>query len=338
MADMADISVIVCTHNPRPEYLRRVLDALNAQTLPKEEWELLFIDNASDLPLAEAWAISWHPLARHFREDRLGLTPARLRGIAESRGDFLVFVDDDNVLAPNYLQAARNLMMEHSHLGVIGAGVLEPEFAVKPTSELVSHLGYLALRRAPRDLWSTNTDDLTCVPWGAGLCVRRQVADSYRQLAQRLDMTELLDRRGDRLFGDGDVAFSWASAAAGRGFGVSCALHVTHLISADRLTQQYFLRLAHDSNFSSGVLQYLRAGIPPGDSHSRVERWVRLILHGIRRGLFSMRFNQAALAGTDAAKRFIEERCLRPVAGAISPREATKRTNDDARNGLPDHE
>ena len=147
-----DISVIICAHNPRPDYLRRMLDALNAQTLEKREWELLLIDNASDTPLADAWGLSWHPRARHVREDELGLTPARLRGMRESRGDVLVYVDDDNILAPDYLQTARTLMMEHPHLGVIGAGIIEPEFEAQPPPELVSHLGYLALRRVSGDL------------------------------------------------------------------------------------------------------------------------------------------------------------------------------------------
>ena len=95
---MPAIAVIICTHNPRPDYLTRVLDALKAQTLPKEEWELLLVDNASTERLAETWELSWHPRARQIREDELGLTPARLRGIRESGGDCLVFVDDDNVL------------------------------------------------------------------------------------------------------------------------------------------------------------------------------------------------------------------------------------------------
>src|SRR3989337_147732 len=100
---MFDLSVIICTHNPRPDYLRRALDALKAQTLPLEQWELLFIDNASRERLADLWDISWHPHARHVRESELGLTPARLRGIQESRGEVLVFIDDDNVLASDFL-------------------------------------------------------------------------------------------------------------------------------------------------------------------------------------------------------------------------------------------
>src|ERR1700722_2249773 len=102
---MFAVSVIICSHNPRENYLRRVLDALRAQTLPAQEWELLLVDNASTEPLAGRFDLSWHPNARHVREEKTGLTPARLRGIAEANGELLVFVDDDNVLRSDYLQA-----------------------------------------------------------------------------------------------------------------------------------------------------------------------------------------------------------------------------------------
>ena len=305
-----DISVIICTHNPRPDQLQRVLDSLDSQTLNKQDWELLLIDNANEAPLAERFKLSWHPRARHCREDELGLTPARLRGIRETCSDVLVYVDDDNALSPDYLRVARTLLMEHSHLGVIGAGNIELEFASEPPPKLISYVGYITSRHVSRDLWSTNTEDLTCVPWGAGLCVRRQVADSYEQLVRRFNVIEIVDRRGGRLFGNGDIAFSWAATAAGQGFGVFPSLHLIHLIAADRLTVRYFLRLAHDSHLSAGVLNYLRTGVLPGEHHNFVERWVRLILHGIRRGLFPFRFKCATYAGMDSARQFIDRRGL----------------------------
>jgi hypothetical protein len=91
------------------------------------------------------------------------------------------------------------------------------------------------------------------------------------------------------------------------------SLQVSHLISANRLNQRYFLRLVHDRNFSAGVLHYLRAGIPPGDSYSGSERYLRMILHGIKNGLFSMRVRWAASRGCDEAKHFILERRLQPL-------------------------
>src|SRR6202034_2788555 len=99
---MLDVSVIICSLNPRPEYLRRVLESLRAQTLPPDRWELVLVDNASREPLAGRWDLSWHPHGRHAREEELGLTPARLKGIAECRGEIVVFADDDNILAADF--------------------------------------------------------------------------------------------------------------------------------------------------------------------------------------------------------------------------------------------
>src|SRR5580698_4641162 len=117
---MLPVSVIICSHNPREDYLRRVLDALKAQTLPAKDWELLLVDNASKEPLAGRFNLSWHPNARHVREDKTGLTHARLCGIAEAKGDLLVFVDDDNVLRSDYLQACLKLSAARPDIGAFG--------------------------------------------------------------------------------------------------------------------------------------------------------------------------------------------------------------------------
>ena len=126
---MTDLSVIICTDNPRLHYLRRVLDALRAQTLPLEQWELLLVDNASSEPLAARVDLTWHPLASHLREPALGLTPARLRGMSAARAPVLVFVDDDNVLQREYLANARIIATEYPQLGAgaeYSSGIREP--------------------------------------------------------------------------------------------------------------------------------------------------------------------------------------------------------------------
>src|ERR1700758_5251153 len=92
------LSVVICTHNPRPGYFAKCVEALRSQTLALSSWELVIVDNLSDTPLANCMDLAWHPEARVVREETLGLTPARLRGIRESQGKLLVFVDDDNVL------------------------------------------------------------------------------------------------------------------------------------------------------------------------------------------------------------------------------------------------
>ena len=49
------ITVIICSHNPNIEFLNRAIDALKIQTLPKNDWELLLVDNASKNPLREIY-------------------------------------------------------------------------------------------------------------------------------------------------------------------------------------------------------------------------------------------------------------------------------------------
>ena len=124
---MIELSVIICTYNPRRDYLQRVLDSLRDQSFSKDRWELLLVDNGSQKVLAEDWDLTWHPNARHIREARLGLTFARVRGFRESIGKIIVYVDDDNVLESNYLRYARQVLTEDPSLGACG-GKLIGEF------------------------------------------------------------------------------------------------------------------------------------------------------------------------------------------------------------------
>ena len=111
---------------PAPRY--RVT---SAQSLPRHLWESLVIDNASAEPLFRTLDIGWHPGGRHLTEGRLGLTYARLRGIEASRGEILVFIDDDNVLNPDYLEVAYWIGLKWPMLGA-WSGPIDPECETEP--------------------------------------------------------------------------------------------------------------------------------------------------------------------------------------------------------------
>ena len=63
------ISVVICTHNPRADFITRALGALREQTFPKDKWELIVVDNASDENVASRFLIDWHPTVQHVREN-----------------------------------------------------------------------------------------------------------------------------------------------------------------------------------------------------------------------------------------------------------------------------
>lgn len=300
---LTDISVIICTHNPRRDYLKRVFDALDRQTLPKTNWELLLVDNASKESVAAVYDLSWHPRARHVREDNLGLTPSRLQGIREACGNLLIFVDDDNVLAPDFLEQCRALHEQHSHIAVFGAGRLVPEFEVEPSEELRPLLRLLSLRQVARPRWSNNPTDYESIPWGAGLCVNRAVSTLYMQFVSRFDLAPVLDRKGTDLFAGGDDLVSWVASSAGWGFGIFPQLQVTHLIAEKRLNRQYFLKLIHDHAFSNSVLHFRLEGTKP--PRLGWTRYAHFLLHGVKNGLFSMRCQWAESCGQHLAWQFI---------------------------------
>jgi glycosyltransferase involved in cell wall biosynthesis len=254
------VSVIICTHNPRSEYLIRVLDALKHQSLSLNEWELLLIDNASQSILAESVELSWHPHYRHIREEALGLTHARLRGIAEAQANILVFVDDDNILDSDYLTNVLKIDKEYPCLGAWGCGQSIPEFEVPPPDWAEPYLPKLALKNLDKDKWSNIWPGET-TPCGAGLVIRKEVGKKYAELLSHNPDRKKLDRTGNLLLGGGDLDLAATAVDIGLGTGQFVCLKLIHLIPASRLELNYLLNLVESGTYSKVLLEHFRKGI-----------------------------------------------------------------------------
>jgi glycosyltransferase involved in cell wall biosynthesis len=101
-----DISIIVCTQN-RAALLRGALASLaNLATDDRFTYEIVVIDNGStdDTPAAIAEAACKSNAAfRGIVEPERGIVPARNRGLAEARGRWIAFFDDDQLAHPRWL-------------------------------------------------------------------------------------------------------------------------------------------------------------------------------------------------------------------------------------------
>jgi glycosyltransferase involved in cell wall biosynthesis len=247
------IGVIICTHNARPDYFVRCLAALRSQTHPVGVWDLLIVDNLSDQPVASRIDLSWHPNARVTCESTLGLTPARLRGIRQSRADLLVFVDDDNVLAPDYLERAVGIANEYPFLGA-WSGQCLPEFDCAPPEWTRRYWGNLCIREFGADVWSNLPLLPETMPCGAGLCVRRHVATHYLKLFDLGVRSIILDRVGTSLVSGGDNDLAACACDLNLGVGLFCALKLVHLIPPERLTEKYLCKLVEGIEYSGTIL------------------------------------------------------------------------------------
>ena len=101
------ISVVI-PHLNQPDHLGRCLASLAAGE--RQPDEIVVVDNGShEMPEAICTA---HPGVRLFREETPGPGPARNRGIAETTGDILAFIDADCLADPAWLTEAHAAMAD----------------------------------------------------------------------------------------------------------------------------------------------------------------------------------------------------------------------------------
>jgi hypothetical protein len=255
-------SVIICTHNPRHDYLKRCLAALEHQTLPKDQWELIIVDNASASESVPPRSLTWHPRTRILSEPKLGLTPARLCGIRAAKGDLLVFVDDDNVLDPDFLEITLRIGRERPFLGS-WSGQCRPEFEQPPPEWTRRYWGNLVIRQFEQDVWSNLPRLPDTMPCGAGLCVRRSAALHYVFLHESGKRSFQFDRTGSSLLSGGDNDLAACACDIGLGVGLFSSLRLTHLIPAARLTEAYLIQLLEGIALTATILDWERGVAPP---------------------------------------------------------------------------
>ncbi|MBD1855424.1 glycosyltransferase [Leptolyngbya boryana CZ1] len=269
---MSLISVVICTHNPREQYLQRVLDALQRQTLPLTDWELLIIDNASQIPLSSTWNLSWHPLGRIIREKKTGLTAARLCGYQAAKSEVLVFVDDDNVLEPDYLAQVHQIFQQYPGLGAIG-GKSIPDFEIAPESWMVEFYKMLALRDFGEQSLISQAFDSEgpnaypdFAPAGIGLAIRQSAFQIYAERVLTDQQRLSFGRTGQQLTSGEDNDIVLTILEQGWQVGYFPELKIIHIIAASRLNKEYLARLNYASTRS--WVQVLRV--------HRIEAWQRI--------------------------------------------------------------
>jgi len=292
------LSVLICAHNPRMDYLERVLEALKEQDLPCSEWELLLVDNASHTPLAGSCYLFWHPHARCVVETEVGLTSARLRAIREAQGEILVFVDDDNVLERDYLSECTRIGEDYPYLGAWG-GQQFHEFEGGEPQETWKRDFWMP-PKLEKEIWSNNYDR-KAVPAGAGICIRRVVVRRYAELAAAHPLRSELGRKGTRLNSSEDIDMAFMACDMGLGTGRFPSLRLVHLIPRERVTDDYLFRLIESISYSETILIALRQGIPA--KRCRVDRLVdfykRLRMSKVQRSM--------ARAVADGRKRALSD-------------------------------
>ena len=265
-ADDLDLTVLVCTHN-NAGMLDAALESVAAQVLPDTaRWEALVVDNASTDATQDVigrWAASDRiPLIRRVNEPRLGISHARRRGLRESRGRLVGFVDDDCLLAPDWAAQVLRFAETHPQAGSFGGrNELLWQEPPTPVAELYGEslarqdLGSIQ-RRMPVSGWR--------MPVGAGLVVRREavIGSGWMDLG-------VLRARHPRSLGAGeDAEISLRILRAGWQVWYAPGPRLRHVITPDRMTLPYLRRLHRGFGRAEVFLRIL--ALPP-QRHPRLD-------------------------------------------------------------------
>lgn len=275
------ISVVIPTHNPKPDLLPGLFHALAAQTLASGRWELVVVDNAS-IP---ALAPDFSPLTRLgipcrlVQESKPGLTHARLAGFAAAVHSLIVLLDDDNLPRSDFLSRCLEFAVAHPEVGVFGGRSL-PRYETPPPPWFASTglgLGCRDLGNQPIFGRATPRPETypRCAPIGAGMVLRREISRRYTEHVAACP-DALTDRQGGNLSSGGDCEIVLVALFSGSDVAYAPDLILDHLISASRLEPHYLAKLNRASS-RSWVLLLERFGMNPWPAISPITLPARLL-------------------------------------------------------------
>lgn len=244
-----ELSIIISTYN-NAQSLLRTLRSVAEQEYDKSRWECVVVNNAStdNTQTVVEEFIARHPKLniRIVKEEQQGLSFARNRGISESKGLILVFIDDDETINKEFVSAYLDLFNNHG--AFVGAGVVRacydsarPKWMSYYTEKMIANPIYLGNKVV------TITSSIT--PAGGNMAFNREIFSLYG------GFNTSLGRKGSELLGgeENDV-FGRIRSLGERIFYTPNAI-VYHHIADSKLTPEYFDKLS----YGVGVSKRLRA-------------------------------------------------------------------------------
>ncbi|MFZ5947113.1 MAG: glycosyltransferase [Stygiobacter sp.] len=244
-----EISVIICTYNPKETYINQAIDAILNQDFPKGKWEFFIVDNNSSFKVADIKKIKENNI-KVIEETTPGLTAARECGARNANGDIIVFVDDDNILKEDYLTNVSLIFEKYKDLGVVSGEIL-PIYEVEPPKWFYHFENSIAVRR-----FKNNFNYFTRIPVyniffpiGAGMSIRKDILIQYFEDLKRNIRIE--GRRGNSLSSGEDLDIDFYALSLGYEIGSTKRLSLKHIIPKSRIDKNYLIRLNSASLKSS---------------------------------------------------------------------------------------
>jgi glycosyltransferase involved in cell wall biosynthesis len=237
-------TVAICTRN-RMALLERALRSMEQQTLPKDAYEVLVVDNASTdgtQGLVEGYT-GGSMVVRYCYEPVLGVSSARNRSIREAQAPIVAFLDDDAVAEPGWLAAILSVFNTDTRRPLIVGGRVELEWESPPPAwlppEVLTLLGSLDHGAVRHDCEFPKE-----VFFGTNMAFDRD----YSLRGPGFDTK--IGRRGSNLVSNEELAIQWRMFEDGAALVYEPSAAVRHWVPNDRLRHVWMLRRMFDQGRS----------------------------------------------------------------------------------------
>lgn len=244
------LSLVIATYN-RAGQLLHTLRSVAEQSAAAELWECIVVDNNSTDGTAATVErfIADNPTLniRYLFEATQGLSHARNAGIAASSGDIIAFIDDDETIVSDFIDAYIDLFTNHADAMAAGGKIIahyptgRPRWMSRYTEQPIANpmsfgeqIRLFPVRR---------------IPGGGNMAFRREVFDIVGMF------NTSLGRTATRLIGGEESDLFERIASHGMKCYYAPRAVMYHIIPAEKLTRDYFKRLA----YNTGVSQLTRA-------------------------------------------------------------------------------
>ncbi|TDQ19575.1 GT2 family glycosyltransferase [Algoriphagus boseongensis] len=259
------VSIILCTFNGK-DRLPSTLEAIQKLD-SKVPIELILVDNASTDGTGE-WVNDYFKTsnldfpARYISESKPGLIHARVAGIKSASFNFLLFCDDDNSLATDYLSVGFQLFKSNPKLGVLGGNGI-PDMEGPEPDWLSRYQKSFAL--GPQAERSGKIQERPGYVYGAAAFFRKKPLLNLINSGYHFYLT---GRTQTQVISGDDLELCWLMQLMGYEIHYAENLKFFHTMPPSRMTTDYLIKMKSGTAAGSGLLYSYRYFIQHPNSSS----------------------------------------------------------------------
>ncbi|GAC1361944.1 MAG: hypothetical protein NVS2B12_04520 [Ktedonobacteraceae bacterium] len=291
-----NFSVVICAYTQeRWQVLMSAIESVKQQTLQPKEI-IIVIDHSPELLQQVLESLKDVTVIENVRSR--GLSGARNCGIEAATGEFIAFLDDDAVAAPDWLFLLQQQLSSSDVLGVGGA--IEPSWEHGKPAWFPEEFYWVVgctYRGLPEDIQPVRN------LIGANMCLRREIFVAVGEFSSAIG------RVGTRPVGceETELCIRAHKYWPERVFLYQAAARVSHFVPRRRSSWHYFCSRCYAEGLSKAVVAKL-AGASAGLSSERSYTLKTLplaVLRGIRDGFLHLDISGFLRAGAVIAGLFI---------------------------------